>query len=77
LPLILRDSVGNTVEESSSVFSSVFSNPNVLVAVSKSMWAVKLHQQNPPVLNWRCQLMQVDLCNGLKTVVVVVVVLRS
>ena len=31
-----------------------------------------LHQQNPPVLNQRCQLRQVDLCNGHKTVVVVV-----
>ena len=29
-----------------------------------------LHQQNPPVLNWKCQLMQVDLCNGCKTGVV-------
>ena len=25
-----------------------------------------------PVLNWRCRLMQVDLCNGRKMVVVVV-----
>ena len=33
-----------------------------------------LHQQNPSVLNWRCQLMQVDLYNGCKTMVVVVVV---
>jgi len=33
-----------------------------------------LHQQNPPVLNWRCWLMQVDLYNGHKMVVVVVVV---
>ena len=23
-----------------------------------------LHQQNPPVFNWRCWLTQVDLCNG-------------
>jgi len=29
-----------------------------------------LHQQNPSVLNWRCWLMQVDLYNGRKTVVV-------
>ena len=29
-----------------------------------------LHQQNPAVLNWRCWLMQVDLYNGRKTVVV-------
>jgi len=32
-----------------------------------------LHQQNPPVLNWRCRLTQVDLYNDNKTVVVVVV----
>jgi len=31
-----------------------------------------LHHQNPPVLNWRCWLMQVDLCFGCKTVAVVV-----
>jgi len=31
-----------------------------------------LHQQNPPVLNWRCRLTQVDLNNGRKTVVVFV-----
>ena len=30
-----------------------------------------LHQQNPPVLNSRCQLMQVDLHNDCKTDVVV------
>jgi len=32
-----------------------------------------LHQQNPTVLNWRCQLTQVDLYNGRKMVVVVVI----
>jgi len=31
-----------------------------------------LHRLNPPVLNWRCRLTQVDLYNGRKTVVVVV-----
>ena len=46
-------------------------NPNVLVAISKGMWAIKLHQQNPPILNWRCRLTQVDLYNGHKMVVVV------
>jgi len=30
-----------------------------------------LHQQNPPFINWQCRLMQVDLYNGCKTVVVV------
>jgi len=29
-----------------------------------------LHQQNPPVLSWRCQLTQGDLYSGHKTVVV-------
>jgi len=33
-----------------------------------------LHQQNPPVLDWRFQLTQVDLYNSHKMVVVVVVV---
>jgi len=36
-----------------------------------------LHQQNHPVLNWRCRRTQVDLYNGRKTVVVVVVVLPA
>jgi len=31
-------------------------------------------QQNPPVLNWRCQLTPGDVYNGRKMVVVVVVV---
>jgi len=35
--------------------------PNALVAVTKDMQAVKLHQQKPPVLN------AVDLYNGHKT----------
>jgi len=30
-----------------------------------------LHQQNRPVLNWRCRLARVDLYNGRDTVVVV------
>ena len=33
--------------------------------------SITLHSQNPPVLNWRCQLTQVDLYSGRKTVVVV------
>ena len=36
-----------------------------------------LHQWNPPVLNWRCRLMQIDLYNGSKTEVVVVVLLAD
>jgi len=40
----------------------------------KGMQAVKLLQQNPPVLNWRCWLTQVVPYNGRKTIVVVVAV---
>ena len=36
-----------------------------------------LHQQDPPVLNWRCRLTQVDLYNGHKTMVVVVGMLEQ
>jgi len=48
----------------------------VLVAVSKGMWAVKLCTNNILQLSggWRCRLTQVDLYNGRKTGVVVVVV---
>ena len=49
-------------------------NPNVLVAVSKGMLAVKLHQQNTPVLNWWSQLMQVYLYNGHKTMLLLLCV---
>jgi len=48
----------------------LLTNLNALVAVSKG--SKTLHQQIPPVLNWRCRLMQVDLHNGQKTMVVVV-----
>ena len=48
----------------------------MLVAVSKGMQAVKLVQQNPPVLNWWCRLTQVDMCNGRKMVVVGLIVLK-
>ena len=34
-----------------------------------------LLQQNPPVLNWRCQIMQVVLCNSHRMVVAVAVYL--
>ena len=36
-----------------------------------------LHQQNPPVLNQRCQLTKVDLYNGHKTVVVVLLLIEK
>jgi len=49
-------------------------NPNALVAVSKGMRAVKLCTNKIlQVLNWRCWLTQVDLHNGRKMVVAVVV----
>jgi len=34
-----------------------------------------LRQQNFPVLNWRCRLMQVDLYDGCKMVIVMFVVI--
>jgi len=44
-------------------------NPNVLVAFSKDTEAVKLcTNKNPPVLNWRCWLMQADLYTTTTTV---------
>jgi len=42
------DSVDNIAEENSSVFTLIRMHSN---AISKSMRAVKLHQQNPPVLS--------------------------
>ena len=61
-----RDNIDNTVEESSGIFSltGMCWLPSVRPAGSKT-----LHQQNPPVLNWRCQVIQVELYNGHKTVV--------
>jgi len=61
------DSIDNTLEENSA-FSLIW---------MRWLPSVRLHQQNPPVLNWRCWLTQVDLYNGRKTVVVVVVVLEE
>jgi len=52
-----RDDVGNTTEENSRL---VFSVIHLLVAAGKDMWAVKLLQQNPPVLNCGCWLTQID-----------------
>ena len=46
-------------------------NPNALAAVIKG--SITMHQQHPPVVNGRCWLMQVDLNNGHKTVVDVLV----
>ena len=44
-------------------------NLNVLAAITKGMWAVELcTNKNPPVHNWECQLTQVDLYSGCKTV---------
>ena len=40
------------------------------------MGSKTLLQQNPPVLNWECQLTQVVLYNGHKMVVAVVVVVH-
>jgi len=56
------DSVDNTVKENS---------------ISKGVRAVKLHQQNHPVLNWNCRLTQIELYNGRKKVGVVVIMVIS
>ena len=63
-----RDSVNNTVEENSN---------DIVFSIILMRWlpsARALHQQNPPVLNWSCWLMQIDLYNGCISVVVAVVV---
>jgi len=64
------ESVGNTAQENSSSFSLIWMHCTV-VAISKATWAVKLFQQNYPVLNWGCWLTEVGLCNGHKMVFVV------
>ena len=33
------------------------------------MGSKSFHERNPPILNWRCRLTQVDLYNGHKTMV--------
>jgi len=57
---------GNTTEENSSIFS----------ITECTNWCRQKHagsetllQQNPPVLNWRCRLVQVVMYNGRKMVV--------
>jgi len=52
------DDADNVVEENFSIFS--------LVVVSKGMQPVKLLQQNPPVLNYWCWLMQVSCIMAVK-----------
>ena len=64
------DGVDNTVEENSSIFSL---SESAGCRQQGHAGSKTLHQQNPPVLNGRCRLMQVDLYNGHKTVAVVVV----
>jgi len=60
------DSACNTAEEISIVFCLIWMCYQQGHAGSKTLF-----QQNPPVLNWGCQLTQVVLYNGRKTVVVV------
>ena len=67
-----RDSVDNIVEENSSILSLIRMRwlPSARACSSKT-----LHQENPPVFNWRCRLTQVDLYIRHKTAVVFVIVL--
>ena len=48
-----EDSVDNTVQENSSVFALIRMR---WLPSARACGAEKLHQQNPPVLNWRCRL---------------------
>ena len=58
-----RDSVDNTVEENSSVFSLMWLR---WCCQQRHAGSKTLHKQNSSVLNWRCRLTQVDLYNGHK-----------
>jgi len=40
-------------------------NPDVLVAISKSIQAIKLLEQNPPVLSCACRITLVDLVTAI------------
>jgi len=65
LPLIIKDM--------SLLVSRFTINNNIIHQLLRGHAGRKtLHQQNPPVLNWRCRLAQVDMYNGRKTGVVVV-----
>jgi len=57
------DSVDNTVEENSSIFSIIRMH---WLQSARHAGSKTSHQQNNPVLNCRCWLMQVDLNNGRK-----------
>ena len=74
------DSIDNTVEGNSSVFSLIRmhwlpSARQFCSYVGSYVGSKTVHQQNPPVLNWRWQLTQVTCIVAVKQVVVVVVVM--
>ena len=69
----VRDSVDNTVRTPASSSKSKCAGCCQQGHVGNKT----LHRQNPPVLNWRCWLTQVDLYNGDKMVLVVVQLLYS
>jgi len=66
------DSVGNTVEKNSSIFFLIR-----MCCYQQGHAGSKTLQkkQNPPVLNWRCQLKQVDLYKGHKMVVLIIIII--
>jgi len=69
------DGASNTVEEDSSVFSVIsMSYPVVRCRQQGHVDSKTLLQQNSPFLNRLCRLMQVNLYNARKTVLVVVVI---
>jgi len=62
--------VDNTVEENSSVFSVI---RYAGCRQQGHAGSNTLQPENPPVLNWRCWLTQVDPYNGRKTLGFVIV----
>lgn len=61
------DGAGNTVGENSDVFSLIRMS---CYHQQVHMGCKTLLQQNPPLLNWGCQLIQVDPYDGRKMVIV-------
>ena len=64
----LNKNIGNAPESYVLIQSTFLSSLNNREEHAGSK---TVHQQNPPVLHWKCWLTEVDLYNGRKTVVVV------
>ena len=64
----LNKNIGDAAESYVLILSTFLSSLNNREGHAGSK---TLHQQNHPVLIWKCWLTQIDLYNGRKTVVVV------